>query len=262
MKVSEADARRFLEEIGKAKPDTPSKRVLARLNNIEDTIEDLDDKCELSDFSSSFLTKVCDAVQNEGVIEFDDSSEAPPKSAPSAEGKPTKEPPVEKLSSSKKKQPKEAENKPKWTPSDVKKELHKLQEEFGDDTKAMVKSVKEQIKKTKDKDVKYLCEMVLEELGLEDVEAPPKVVKSEASEEESEEPKKKAPGKQGAKDSFGNLMNSQGHQVNVCLSKEPKKLDEIVSECGLSKSRVRGHLNWLRDEKGLVEESEEGWRVK
>jgi len=58
-------------------------------------------------------------------------------------------------------------------------------------------------------------------------------------------------------DRFGRRLGTQGAAIDATLSTKPKTIEEIMKETNLSRSRVRGHINWLRKTK-FVEITDKG----
>ena len=53
----------------------------------------------------------------------------------------------------------------------------------------------------------------------------------------------KAPG--GGTDNLGSRLGSQAAKINAALTKKAKKVEDIVTETGLSAARVNSHMKWL-----------------
>lgn len=78
-----------------------------------------------------------------------------------------------------------------------------------------------------------------------------------AKKEKSDKPKKSAV----ERDRFGSKLDSDCAKMNACFSKKGKTVDKIAEESGCTKSRVKGHCQYLA-KKDFVENTEKGWRVK
>jgi hypothetical protein len=62
-----------------------------------------------------------------------------------------------------------------------------------------------------------------------------------------------------AVDAFGSRLGSKAAKVNACLTKEPKKMPQIISEAGMDQT-FYNHLNKLAAA-GKVLRTEEGYRL-
>ncbi len=261
MQVSEAKARELLMSMGKASSDTPPDKILKRLNNIRKTIEGATDP---SEEYVSLLEEILNAVDEGEEVGFASSNGI----VPHEENTPKKRGRKPKVESGEKKEI-------GWTEDEVDVEVKKaLGATQGDIAKA-IEETKEYLESASapyDKLGKLVLNALkmMEEGGeelTEEVEAKEEVVeaaKEESEKEEVSKPKKegKPRGRGGDRDELGNIKGSQGSMINECLSKEPKSLDDIVSESNLPRARVKSHLNWLCNKKHLIVEIAEGWKIK